>query len=213
MPDNTVSTQDVQGPSLYPFVSVAVFVGKRMMSACRQRLQCVASQRPALQNRPAFALAARPRLPSREPRLVPRRWWFINRLRWRCENLFFSADWRFRAESLCFDVSSATRLWMWPNWKKWHNFTVNKMFRSARRFLWSRSESRHRHIVIKSAAGLFCSNPSVHHSHLASELPRDKVLGNASISRTGKSDANDVQIASDTFLHTFLSFSQSVFNY
>lgn len=59
----------------------------------------------------------------------------------------------------------------------------------------SSSESRHRHIVIKSAAGLFCSNPSVHHSHLPSEHPRDKVLGNASISRTGKSDALFIRTA------------------
>lgn len=101
------------------------------------------------------------------------------------------------------------------------------MFRSARFFLWS--ESRHRHIVIRSAAGLFCSNPSVHHSDLLSELLSDNVLGDPSILLAGKSDtvfiytamtldfklsgtkkkaivANYVQTFSDIFLRTFLSF-------
>lgn len=97
--------------------------------------------------------------------------------------IFFFTSWRSREES------SASHLWMWPNWRKWHNFTVSKMFQSTRLFLWSRSASRHRHIVIKSAAGVVCFNPSVHHLYLSSELRSDKGLGCASISWAGKRDS------------------------
>lgn len=94
---------------LYPLISHCCVCRKRTMSAFRQSLQCVASQQPALQKRPAFSFLA-VSTPATQDWFPTAGGSLTDSAGGARISAVFSADWRLGAESLCFDVSSATHL-------------------------------------------------------------------------------------------------------